>query len=405
MVSALPVDINPFTEQTPGRFFVGREEQLQRFERALKGLQDGNPGHLFVAGIHGTGKTSYLAKLVELAKEQGFLATLPTLDPAATGRQHVVTIVRSLIEALEDEMSTAAKKKVKTLALDWEKGGGATKFRLPLNERLVSDDVRADLRTIQELAAELGKSRVVVCIDEGQRIDPFALSALKNSLQQLSDYLIVLSLRLIDETTDTVDAGRTILDTKAAEAENDYGASRFFLTGIPLGPFDTDHESRECLNKRLEGNAVAFDDDVVTLVARVTGRHPAKIISLAHHIYDLAAETTSQRADLGLFRKCFAVYHRKTYVEAAELVGSHSETTKQTLSALLKFDRPANSLEIAGEIYPGTISDKLSIAAAGVTSELNQLEILTSFVQRVEERYVVADPVRRYALATILGVS
>ncbi|GGQ61367.1 ATP-binding protein [Couchioplanes azureus] len=404
MSSAPSVDLNPFTEQTAGKYFVGREEQLLSFKRTLTGLKLGQPRHLFVAGTHGTGKTSYLYKLVELSRAEDFLAALPTLDPAATGRQHIATVVQSLISTLDACLSVDPLQQSRTLTRDWEKGGESTKFRLARTERLLNDDLRADLETIQRLASEAGRKRIVVCIDEGQRIDAFALSALKNALQHLDSYLVVLSLRLIDDANGIVAGGRAILDTKANEAEGDLGASRFFLAGVPLGPFETDQESRSCLMKRLEGNAVRFDDDVMSLAGRVTARHPAKLIALASNLYDLAAVTPTRTADMGAFRKSFIDHYRTEYCEAVQLAGSLPETSRSVIMALLDFDRAVRPTELALHLAPKIDGSALEIVTAGVESELHQLEG-SSFLSAAEDGYRLSDPVRRFALGAVLGKS
>ena len=50
---------NPFTETKAGKYFVGREEEIDQFKYYLNGLRSGNPNHFYVAGVHGTGKTFF----------------------------------------------------------------------------------------------------------------------------------------------------------------------------------------------------------------------------------------------------------------------------------------------------------------------------------------------------------
>jgi len=64
------VCFNPFNVQWMERYFVGRQDELRVFEINLQGLKQGQQSHLLVAGVHGTGKTFYLNKLVEIAKSK-----------------------------------------------------------------------------------------------------------------------------------------------------------------------------------------------------------------------------------------------------------------------------------------------------------------------------------------------
>ena len=89
------VSYNPFSENTAGKYFVGRDEQLLKFKKLISGLLQGSPTHLYVTGVHGTGKTSYLAKLGEVAADYGVLSALTTLDGARPARHHIKLIKRS----------------------------------------------------------------------------------------------------------------------------------------------------------------------------------------------------------------------------------------------------------------------------------------------------------------------
>ncbi|MGV9373096.1 MULTISPECIES: ATP-binding protein [Micromonospora] len=399
-----PDHLNPFTEQTATRYFVGRENQLRAFERSLAGLQAGRTGHMYVAGAHGTGKTSYLAKLVELARSADFLAAQPTLDPAASARQHVCSLLYSIIEAIDESIHVQGGGSERPYTKDWDLGPNSAHFRVARTDRLVSDEVRADLKTLHRIAKDSGYEKIVVCVDEGQRIGPFALSALKNALQQLDDYLLVLSLRLVDGDQDTVAAGRAILDEKANEAEGDIGASRMFVSGVPLGPFDSDQEARACLLKRLEGNQVTFQEEVISLIAQVTRRHPAAIISLAAATYDYAVETLNFQADPRVFQDAFAKRYRKQYEQSIALCALLTETTKKALSALVSLEDPVSPEELTKRAFPECPADLADTVQKAVTSELHALlAVAPTIVVERDGRYCIPNPADRYAMTSALG--
>ncbi|HIH16072.1 MAG TPA: ATP-binding protein [Candidatus Diapherotrites archaeon] len=67
--------INPFNPQIPARpqFFVGREAELDQFERWLLQTTNGSPMNMSITGNRGMGKTSLLVKMEQIAKNHGCL--------------------------------------------------------------------------------------------------------------------------------------------------------------------------------------------------------------------------------------------------------------------------------------------------------------------------------------------
>jgi len=149
-------------------------------------LRESHPNHQYVAGIQGTGKTTYLSKLVEISKAEGFLTAMPALEQAAASRAHVSTIMWKLVRELQDRLNGNYLE-------DWEAGSKSKYFSMPRSEDLDSNRLQEDFKKIEKLMKENKIPGAVICIDEGQRIDGRALSVLKNSLQSLKSYLIVLS--------------------------------------------------------------------------------------------------------------------------------------------------------------------------------------------------------------------
>jgi hypothetical protein len=395
-----PVASNPFTEQTAGRYFVGREEQLRHFELALRGLRASQPPHFYVAGVHGTGKTSYLAKLVELSREQGVLAVLPTLDATVSAQHHINTVVRSVVDGIDAETSAASSNAL-NLAEDWAKGSESKHFRSVRSDRVMADDLRADLAFLQQAASQAGWPNIAICVDEGQRIDAFALSTLKNAVQQLDNYLIVLSIRLIDDQAGAVGAGRIVLDEKAREAEGDFGASRFFVAGVGVGQFENYQEAQACIERRLDGNTLAFSDDVTDLISYVTDRVPGAIIALAWQVYYEAASHNSTEASLDTFKVAFKARYGQQYRDAVKLVGEISETSKTVLRALSEFDRSVRMGELVAHMYPELPDSTQNMIRAAIASELDQL-CQSVFCTKEDDQFIIPEAVRRYALRAAL---
>jgi hypothetical protein len=391
---------NPFTEQVAGEYFVGREEQIELFQGALAGLREGNPRHLYVAGVHGTGKTSYLAKLIEISRAGGFIGTVATLDAAASTKQHVSTILKSVIASI-DAAQQPDSAGAGALRRDWDLDETSQYFRLPKNELLESDDLRHDFNFLLTEARTHGVKGIAVCIDEGQRIDPFAFSALKNALQSLSGYLVVISLRIVQDKSSAVEQGRRILEDKATEAEGDIGASRFFVRGVPLGPFSSEDEVRQCVKKRLTDNVISFDEEVINEVGHITGRLPSSIIALSSDIYDLAVETSSVIAGMPTLNASFQRRFSEYYSPALSLVGSLSHGGRAILHALLALGRPVTVVEVVLQAYPSMPSDVGPTLAAGISGELGRLCQSSLCIQK-DDKFEIANSYARYALEQAL---
>jgi Cdc6-like AAA superfamily ATPase len=66
---------NPFNPQQPARpdFFVGRAEELEKFEQNLLQTIHDSPMNMAITGNRGIGKTSTLIKFEEIAKRHNCL--------------------------------------------------------------------------------------------------------------------------------------------------------------------------------------------------------------------------------------------------------------------------------------------------------------------------------------------
>ncbi|BBC33998.1 hypothetical protein SGFS_052920 [Streptomyces graminofaciens] len=384
---------NPFVEQVAGDYFVGREWQVQEFKSSLAGLEAGQPRHLYIAGLHGTGKTSYLQKLIDTSSTGSVLGVLATLDQA-TAYDQASTLVKSVAAEIDHKASTR-------LIEDWESPEGSTHFYLPRRDRLLSDDLRHDLKTLKEIAASSGLSKTVICIDEGHRIEGSALSALKNAMQHLNDYLVILSLLLIHEKGGAVEDGRAMLDRKAGEAQGDYGASRFFAKGIPLGPFETQTEAERCIRRRLQGNPIGFTDTVIALIASVSGRVPHEIIAIGSDVYDRTSREGHQRATKEIFLASFKNRFSHDYGKALEIRSQLSETARRAILTLLEMGRSTEVDALAARMYPDIPKDAQRTVAAGIKGELDRM-CNSAFCSEIDGRYEIDHPVRRYALEIAL---
>lgn len=392
---------NPFTEQTAGEYFVGREEQLRRFEMSLDGLEAGRPQHLFVAGLHGTGKTSYLDRLTGMARERDFVAALVALDEPRDASQHVATLLRALAQGIERRASERGASL--HLVDDWDQGPQSKLFRQCRTDQIRSEFIRSDLDRLISLAGDYGAPGLVVCLDEGQRLHPTALSGLKNAVQGASALLVALSLRLSTAESGVVAAGRAALDAKATEAEGDIGASRLFVTGIPMGPFDSDEEAKRCIHRRLRDNPVQFTDKVTMKIVAIAGRVPHQIINYASGLYDLAIDHGVTEADEDLLDQLFRERHRVELEDALDLVADLSGPARAALRALVACGGRATIAEVARKQFANVPQDALATIEQGVAADLDSFCRRAAYCVRADEGYELQGPVYTYALRLALN--
>jgi hypothetical protein len=396
-------DNNPFTENIVLEYFVGREEQLKQFRADLKGLRGKNPNHQYIAGMHGTGKTYYLAKLAEIARAEGFLAVMTKLTAQSGSRGQVMEIFEAIVAELEKHMENNASGKAVPIGRDWEAGENSKYFKQPRTEELKIDRVRQDFLTLWSFIEKIKIPGCVVCIDEGQRIDGFALSTLKNALQDLNSYLIVLSLRVEYDTEGMIAAGRKKLDLKANDAEGDIGASRFLVTGVPIGPFENDQEVYECINRRLQGNVVQFDDEVIFRIALITKRTPRDIIRLANNVYYDALNRAEPVVNIQRLNDTFRNMYRKEVLDAQTYIANISSAARSVLCCLLDVRQPSNAAAITTRLYPAATPEMLDYLANGIQGELDRLCGSLPYCLRADDRYDIPNSVHAYALGLALG--
>jgi hypothetical protein len=150
-----------------------------------------------------------------------------------------------------------------------------------------------------------GRHGLVVCIDEAQDILPAALSTLKNAVQPLSSFMIVLSLRLVSDTGGAARRGRELLETRAADAGGDIGAARMYGPGTPMGPFETEQEVIDFFERRLRNNQIQFDPNLQLRIGEVAERTPREMRRIAEMVFKRAKRDQRVLADTALLDQTF----------------------------------------------------------------------------------------------------
>jgi AAA ATPase domain len=399
------VQANPFGETIVSDYFVGRDDELGQFRANLNGLRNGNPNHEFVAGLEGTGKSYYLHKLCRIASGEGFFAVVLTADLGVTAHQQVATILGRMIDEIELGGSTANGPPQRTLRNDWDAGAGSKLFRHCRQDSLIIDNVHQDFRTLAIHVTNTNRSGVVICLDEGQRIEPIALSALKNALQALSFFQVVLALRLSSDSGGAIEAGRRLLIERVIAAEQDMGTARFFVTGTGMGPFRNDEEVRRFFKARLGGNAIQFDDETVVRIGEICDRVPGRMNQLAERVYNRALREGIVSVALGFLNDSFDNAYPVEIRQAVDLVAELSEDLSNLLRRLCDFVEPTSAEYLINRAYPGLPEEIRTALAEGEAKRLNDLGQQFGVVQGLDGKYSIANSLQRYALKRALKLA
>jgi len=389
---------NPFNVEYPtGKFFVGREQQLLQLKELLTSLASGVPSNLYVEGKGGEGKTSYLDRIVEEARKRDMLAFRCNLDIGKAAEETIDTIIRALLRELEQRTHQEG------IEADWSSKEDSMLFRSPRLQGIRSDDLALDFKKIHGMLNDVGIRSCVICIDEGQRIDSLALSAIKNSLQSVKlGYMIVLSLLIDEKNADAGRTGRDLLNDLAIRS-GDPGASRFFQNASVIGPFDTQVEAEQCISKRLENNKIKFSQSAIGLIAHIMGRHPRKMVILAHRAYEITKRLGLAKVDEEIIDDAFRKEHVELVKETIEFKGTLSSLAIKTYVEFAKLDINVTAMEITKRMFPELESEALASISTTIQSMLDKLA-KKKFCKKLDSgSYRIPQPEFAYALKLVLG--
>jgi Cdc6-like AAA superfamily ATPase len=371
-------NINPFNiDYPPGKHFVGREKQLIQLDELLRSLSGGSPQNMYIVGKGGTGKTSYLDRVVEEASSRGMLSYRCTLDPNLPAEENIDIIILGLIRAFQDKTGQLGFEE------KWRNHDPVFKAS---GAKLRSDELAQDFNYLCKLMKEKKINHTVICIDEGQNIHALAVSTLKRALQSASRcYMIVLSF-LNETATDDKIFGNEKLD-EFAKISNDPGAKRFFQNFSRIGDFESDKEARDCIASRLTNNVIKFDNDTITEIVNIMRRHPRKTVLLSRVVYELVQEEKQTTSKKDMVHKAFCIQYENLINEIKDYKETWSSGVMNVYSALASSDGGLKASEIAEILYPK--SDNNDLILKTIDHSLNELsKIKTRFtLSNKEENY------------------
>ncbi len=312
---------NPFTPQSgwEPRFFGGREEELNLFEKVLSESISGAANHMVVLGEWGTGKTSLAKQLKKIAQSQGCPTAFCPLSNISSKSALMDTIHLIAQEMLLGLPSDAAALNIKNIIEDL----GQLQPQVKFTSFLV------------KLWQVIESKTAVVFIDDVQNLD--INSGVIDTLRS------VLSR---DEVINNTNYLFVLLSTPRGwqdfiDKHNPVG--RFFRKRVYLENLDQ-AETNEIIDKTLSEAEIDFSEDIKRAIYDNTKGHPYELQLLCSNLYDNQLEAS---IDDDIFIKALKNTLRelgKDYFEA--LYRRASDREKEVLSILVEKNKPLSIADI-----------------------------------------------------------
>lgn len=270
---------NPFNPQQPARpdFFVGRTEEIKRFEEFLSQTLHNSPMNMSITGNRGIGKTSILAKLEQIAKEQNCLTL--RISNYESNIKSITEFVDYIIINLKRELiaeQPAIAGQINRIS-DWVKTLKPIltykDISLTVEKKIVVEKLFYDqLKKVWDCVKE-NHPTIVILIDEAESLE---------QIKGLFAFMREVFQRLSTDTNYTVVlCGK--LNFKERMAESFSPLNRFFPT-TDLLPFK-DNEVREYINRKLSSVKVKVSKEVLNEICRISEGHPYVVVLMCYILF------------------------------------------------------------------------------------------------------------------------
>lgn len=274
---------NPFNPRIPAnpRDFVGREAELGEFSSSLKSTMNHSPMSLAVVGNRGIGKSSFLAKCEQIAKEQGCMVI--RFSTIEGGFDSIEDLCGYLLTQLQGEIIKRSKlelikRKSAKFFEDFEFTLTFKEFGVRIGRKqtqaALQSVFREKLSAIWEHISE-NVPAVVLLVDEAEVIEaiPGALMFLREVFSRLGEercgYMLVVS-------------GKLAFPEKMTERFSPL--ARFFHP-VQLKNLS----AQECallLETELGKTGVGLDDAVIRRITKDSEGHPYVLVAIAYILYE-----------------------------------------------------------------------------------------------------------------------
>jgi hypothetical protein len=311
---------NPFTPQSgwEPRYFGGREEELNFFQKVLSESISGRANHMVVLGEWGTGKTSLAKQLKKIAQSQGCptaFCPMSNVSSKSALKDTMQLIAQEMLLSLPKETDPKADNLFKGLA-QLQPQVKFTKFLIELWPAIESKTAVVFIDDIQNLD-----------IDSGV-IDTLRSVLSRDEIIKDTNYLFVL-LSTPKGWQDFIDKHNPV--------------GRFFRKRIYLENLN-EAETNEIIDKTLSEAEITFDENIKKAIFDNTKGHPYELQLLCSNLYDNQLEAS---IDDDIFTKALKNTLRelgKDYFEA--LYRRASEREKEVLSILVEKNKPLSISDI-----------------------------------------------------------
>ena len=276
---------------------AGRDEILSRTQITLGRVQNGRPAKSFmIVGLRGVGKTVLLNRIVEMAEETGFIATLVETPESKSLPEVLVPCLRRILFRLDakEKVNAAVKQGLMVLkgfANAIKIGVGEIEVGLSIDAaRGIADsgDIESDLPDLFEAVGRAAKSKgvaIALIIDEVQYIKELEFSALIMAMHRVSQKRLPLIV---------IGAGLPQLVGLAGRSKS--YAERLFDYPI-VGALNAE-EAHAALSEPARREGVVFEEAAVQRVIELTKGYPYFLQEWGYHAWNATEVPPITEADV-----------------------------------------------------------------------------------------------------------
>ena len=277
-----PYNENPYEHSGPIKseeYFVGREDELEKIRYDIsQGINSDNVPNVGITGKEGAGKSSLTYQIVNMSKNNPFIAPRVTLDSGDVDTEI------SFFKQLLDEVTSEIGSTVRESFIDWISGATDQvevnlKFaRIYMSSssntqqgEVVDSIIKDDLENIYKKS---GTDLITIILDNAQELsnNKVILQKLKNIFTEIEGYMLVLS------GTDN-----TFFDISSAFSPIPRSFNRYHIDR-----FKSIYTTKKAIIHPLsEKERELVDSSTVADIHQLTGGRPYEINLLASSMYKM----------------------------------------------------------------------------------------------------------------------